>query len=74
MIGNKTVVYTSGTFDMLHINHLKMIVLLLLTIKNYMPILLELLVLQRTFLEKKLLFHYYKNTVLLKLSMRQLKI
>ena len=24
MIGNKTVVYTSGTFDMLHINHLKM--------------------------------------------------
>lgn len=25
MIGNKTVVYTSGTFDMLHINHLKMI-------------------------------------------------
>lgn len=25
MIGNKTVVYTSGTFDILHINHLKMI-------------------------------------------------
>ena len=25
MIGNKTVVYTSGTFDMLHINHLKML-------------------------------------------------
>jgi choline-phosphate cytidylyltransferase/glycerol-3-phosphate cytidylyltransferase len=25
MIANKTVVYTSGTFDMLHINHLKMI-------------------------------------------------
>ena len=25
MIGNRTVVYTSGTFDMLHINHLKMI-------------------------------------------------
>ena len=25
MIGDKTVVYTSGTFDMLHINHLKMI-------------------------------------------------
>ena len=25
MLGNKTVVYTSGTFDMLHINHLKMI-------------------------------------------------
>lgn len=25
MIVNKTVVYTSGTFDMLHINHLKMI-------------------------------------------------
>ncbi len=25
MIGNKTVVYTSGTFDMLHYNHLKMI-------------------------------------------------
>jgi len=25
MIGNKTVVYTSGTFDMLHINHLRMI-------------------------------------------------
>ncbi len=25
MIGNKTVVYTAGTFDMLHINHLKMI-------------------------------------------------
>ena len=25
MIGNKTVVYTSGTFDMLHIKHLKMI-------------------------------------------------
>ena len=25
MIGNKTVVYTSGTFDMLHVNHLKMI-------------------------------------------------
>lgn len=25
MIKNKTVVYTSGTFDMLHINHLKMI-------------------------------------------------
>ena len=25
MIGSKTVVYTSGTFDMLHINHLKMI-------------------------------------------------
>ena len=25
MVGNKTVVYTSGTFDMLHINHLKMI-------------------------------------------------
>ena len=25
MIGKKTVVYTSGTFDMLHINHLKMI-------------------------------------------------
>ena len=25
MIGNKIVVYTSGTFDMLHINHLKMI-------------------------------------------------
>lgn len=25
MIGGKTVVYTSGTFDMLHINHLKMI-------------------------------------------------
>ena len=25
MIGNKTIVYTSGTFDMLHINHLKMI-------------------------------------------------
>ncbi|MDR1388619.1 MAG: adenylyltransferase/cytidyltransferase family protein [Treponema sp.] len=25
MIGNKTVVYTSGTFDMLHYNHLRMI-------------------------------------------------
>ena len=25
MIGNRTVVYTSGTFDMLHINHLKML-------------------------------------------------
>ena len=25
MIGNKTVVYTAGTFDMLHFNHLKMI-------------------------------------------------
>ena len=25
MLGNKTVIYTSGTFDMLHINHLKMI-------------------------------------------------
>ena len=25
MIGNKTVVYTSGTFDMLHINHLRLI-------------------------------------------------
>lgn len=25
MIGNKTVVYTSGTFDMLHYNHLKML-------------------------------------------------
>ena len=25
MLANKTVVYTSGTFDMLHINHLKMI-------------------------------------------------
>jgi glycerol-3-phosphate cytidylyltransferase len=25
MIGGKTVVYTSGTFDMLHINHLRMI-------------------------------------------------
>lgn len=25
MIKNKTVVYTSGTFDMLHINHLRMI-------------------------------------------------
>ena len=25
MIGNKTVVYTSGTFDMLHFNHLKML-------------------------------------------------
>lgn len=25
MIGNKTVVYTAGTFDMLHVNHLKMI-------------------------------------------------
>jgi choline-phosphate cytidylyltransferase/glycerol-3-phosphate cytidylyltransferase len=25
MVANKTVVYTSGTFDMLHINHLKMI-------------------------------------------------
>ena len=25
MINGKTVVYTSGTFDMLHINHLKMI-------------------------------------------------
>ena len=25
MIGKKTVVYTSGTFDLLHINHLKMI-------------------------------------------------
>jgi choline-phosphate cytidylyltransferase/glycerol-3-phosphate cytidylyltransferase len=25
MIGGKTVVYTSGTFDLLHINHLKMI-------------------------------------------------
>lgn len=25
MINNKTVVYTSGTFDMLHANHLKMI-------------------------------------------------
>ena len=25
MIGNKAVVYTSGTFDMLHYNHLKMI-------------------------------------------------
>lgn len=25
MIKNKTVVYTSGTFDMLHVNHLKMI-------------------------------------------------
>ena len=25
MIGNKTVVYTSGTFDMLHVNHLKML-------------------------------------------------
>ena len=25
MIGNKAVVYTSGTFDMLHVNHLKML-------------------------------------------------
>ena len=25
MIGNKTVVYTSGTFDLLHYNHLKML-------------------------------------------------
>ena len=25
MLKNRTVVYTSGTFDMLHINHLKMI-------------------------------------------------
>lgn len=25
MIGNKIVVYTSGTFDMLHVNHLRMI-------------------------------------------------
>ena len=25
MIADKTVVYTSGTFDMLHVNHLKMI-------------------------------------------------
>ena len=25
MIGKQTVVYTSGTFDMLHINHLRMI-------------------------------------------------
>ena len=25
MLNNKTVVYTSGTFDMLHVNHLKMI-------------------------------------------------
>ena len=25
MIGSKTVVYTSGTFDMLHINHLRLI-------------------------------------------------
>ena len=25
MIGGKTVVYTSGTFDMLHINHLRLI-------------------------------------------------
>ena len=25
MIGKKTVVYTSGTFDMLHINHLRLI-------------------------------------------------
>lgn len=25
MIGGKTVVYTSGTFDMLHVNHLKMV-------------------------------------------------
>lgn len=25
MIGNKIVVYTSGTFDLLHINHLKML-------------------------------------------------
>jgi glycerol-3-phosphate cytidylyltransferase len=25
MIANKTVVYTSGTFDMLHVNHLRMI-------------------------------------------------
>src|SRR6185437_1831428 len=25
MIGGKTVVYTSGTFDMLHVNHLRMI-------------------------------------------------
>ena len=25
MIGNQTVVYTSGTFDMLHVNHLRMI-------------------------------------------------
>ncbi len=25
MIGNKTVVYTSGTFDMLHANHIRMI-------------------------------------------------
>ena len=25
MIGNKTVVYTAGTFDMLHANHLKML-------------------------------------------------
>ena len=25
MIGNKTVVYTSGTFDLLHCNHLKML-------------------------------------------------
>ena len=25
MLNNKTVVYTAGTFDMLHINHLKMI-------------------------------------------------
>lgn len=25
MIGNKTVVYTSGTFDMFHINHLRLL-------------------------------------------------
>ncbi len=25
MIGNKTVVYTSGTFDMLHVNHLRLL-------------------------------------------------
>ena len=25
MIGNKVVVYTSGTFDLLHVNHLKML-------------------------------------------------
>ena len=30
MIGNKTVVYTSGTFDMLHFNHLKILILYLL--------------------------------------------
>ena len=25
MIGGKTVVYTAGTFDMLHVNHLRML-------------------------------------------------